>query len=144
MDASNRREFLKHVSVWTAVVGGVTPGWREGDNESASLRAADQKERAVETENSLPIIDTHQHLWDLNELNLPWTKSPGSEVLNRNFLMQDYLSATSGLNVVKSVYMEVDVHPSQQEKEARFVIGICEGKGTPMVAAVISGRPAAI
>jgi L-fuconolactonase len=42
---------------------------------------------------------------------------------------------------VKSVYMEVDVTPSQQSKEADYVIDICEKGQTPMVAAVISGRP---
>jgi predicted TIM-barrel fold metal-dependent hydrolase len=56
--------------------------------------------------------------------------------------MRDYLEATAGLNVVKSVYMEVDVEPSQQAAEADHVIAICQRGDTPMAAAVISGRPA--
>jgi predicted TIM-barrel fold metal-dependent hydrolase len=87
----------------------------------------------------LPIVDTHQHLWDLKQFKLPWVKS-GSP-LARNFVMSDYLEATRGLNVVKSVYMEVDVDPAQQEAEAEFVSDICKRGKTPMVAAVISGRP---
>lgn len=141
MNSANRREFLIHASVWTAVAGGLTPGIPDPFGEPRTLQAADAKGTSVESQHALPIIDTHQHLWDLNEFDLPWTKSPGSESLNRRFLMQDYLAATAGLNVVKSIYMEVDVHPSQQEKEALMVSAICERKDTPMVAAVISGRP---
>src|SRR5205823_6408401 len=51
-------------------------------------------------------------------------------------------AATQGLNVVKTVYMEVDVDPTQQVQEAEHVIDLCQRKDNPMVAAVISGRPA--
>ena len=76
------------------------------------------------SKNMLPIIDTHQHLWDTKKLRLAWLKS--APTLNRDFLMSDYLKATEGLNVVKSVYMEVDVDPAQQVEEAESVIEICE------------------
>src|SRR5262245_41164136 len=88
----------------------------------------------------IPIIDTHQHLWDLTIFRLPWQQ--GNAKLARSFVMRDYLEATAGLNVVKSIYMEVDVEPSQQPAEADHVIEICRRRDTPMVAAVISGRPA--
>ena len=87
----------------------------------------------------IPIVDTHQHLWDLKKFNLPWTK--GNDILARSFVMSDYLAATQGLNVAKTVYMEVDVEPSQQVQEAEYVIDLCQRKDNPMVAAVISGRP---
>src|SRR5262245_6963606 len=89
---------------------------------------------------ALPIIDTHQHLWDLNLFRLPWLKEVPA--LAKSYLMKDYLEATAGLNVVGSVYMEVDVEPSQQPAEAEYVIDICRRGGTPMKGAVISGRPA--
>jgi predicted TIM-barrel fold metal-dependent hydrolase len=88
----------------------------------------------------LPILDTHQHLWDLDKFRLTWIKKDSP--LAKSFLMSDYLQATAGLNVVKSVYMEVDVEPAQQTAEAEYVIDICTRGKTPMVAAVISGRPA--
>jgi L-fuconolactonase len=56
--------------------------------------------------------------------------------------MKDYLEATKGLNLVKSVYMEVDVDPAQQVQEAEYVIDLCRRNDNPMVGAVISGRPA--
>ncbi|MBX3412450.1 MAG: amidohydrolase family protein [Pirellulales bacterium] len=88
----------------------------------------------------VPIVDTHQHLWDLSRFSLPWTK--GNERLGRDFLMSDYRQATAGLGVEQTVYMEVDVDPAQQEAEARYVIEFCERGDNPMTGAVISGRPA--
>lgn len=88
----------------------------------------------------LPIIDTHQHLWDLTKFRLAWTDS--APTLARNFLTEDYLAATAGLNVVRAIYMEVDVDAAQQRAEADAIIALSEQPDTPTVAAVISGRPA--
>lgn len=87
----------------------------------------------------LPIVDTHQHLWDLSKFRLPWLA--GAEKINRCYVMEDYYRATEGLNVVKTVYMEVDVAPEQQDAEAEYVIDLCKRKDNPMEKAVISGRP---
>lgn len=88
----------------------------------------------------LPIIDTHQHLWDLTQFTLPWVD--GAPAINRSYLQSDYAAATAGLNVVKAVYMEVDVDPAQQVAEAHYIIDQCQRDDTPTVGAVISGRPA--
>jgi predicted TIM-barrel fold metal-dependent hydrolase len=90
---------------------------------------------------TMPIIDTHQHLWDLSRFKLPWLK--GNAKLDRSFLMEDYRQATQGLDVVASVYMEVDVEPSQQAAEADYILDLIRRGGAPLVGAVISGRPAA-
>ena len=87
-----------------------------------------------------PIIDTHQHLWDLNRFRLPWIE-PGSR-LARGHVMEDYLRETEGMNVAGTVYMEVDVAPDQQQEEAEYVIDLCRRPDNPMRGAVISGRPA--
>jgi predicted TIM-barrel fold metal-dependent hydrolase len=89
----------------------------------------------------IPIVDTHQHLWDLNRFRLPWIR-PG-DVLARSFVSRDYQEATAGLNVVKSIYMEVDLAPDQQTAEAEYVLDICKSGGGPMAAVVIAGLPAA-
>src|SRR4029077_10800813 len=78
--------------------------------------------------------------WDLDRFQLPWLKN--NKPLARSFVMKDYLTATTGLNVVKAVYMEVDVEPKQQVAEAEYVLNICRQGKSPTVAAVISGRPA--
>ncbi len=88
----------------------------------------------------LPIVDTHQHLWDLEVVRPPWLKG-APDLLNRRNAMPEYLEATRGLNVAKAVYMEVDVDPRDHVTEAEHVIGLCRSKQYPTVAAVIGGRP---
>lgn len=92
---------------------------------------------------SIPVIDTHQHLWDLERFHLPWLYTEDVPALRRSFVMRDYLEATSGLNVVKTIYMEVDVSPEQQQAEAEYVLDLCARPDNPLAGAVISGRPAA-
>lgn len=87
------------------------------------------------------IIDTHQHLWDVTKFRLPWLAGGGP--LAKSHLMSDYLQACAGLDVVKTVYMEVDVDPAQHVEEAEYVIDLCRRSDNPMAAAVIGGRPAA-
>ncbi|MGL5094479.1 MAG: amidohydrolase family protein [Planctomycetia bacterium] len=112
----SRREFVSAVAV------GVLP--RSAAAEDAAL----------------PIIDTHQHLWDLQVFRLPWTA--GAPALAKTFSMADYKDAVAGLNVVQTVYMEVDVAPEQQEAEVDYVVDLCRRPDNPMTAAVVSGRPA--
>jgi predicted TIM-barrel fold metal-dependent hydrolase len=89
----------------------------------------------------IPIIDTHQHLWDLGRFRPPWLRDAGA-LLHRNYVTRDYLEATRGLNVAKAVYMEIDVAPQDHGDEAVHAISLCRSGGWPTVAAVISGRPA--
>jgi L-fuconolactonase len=124
----SRRNFLQ------SAVAATTCGLGQ-----ASLSAADPKALSVTEQAALPIIDTHQHLWDLGRFRLPWTK--GNDRLARNYLMSDYQAATAGLPISQTVYMEVDVDPAQQLAEAEYVLEFCQRADNPMTAAVISGRP---
>lgn len=85
------------------------------------------------------IIDTHQHLWDLKRLKLPWLDGAPA-VLKQTYGPKEYADATAGLNI-RSVYMEVDVAETDQDAEAEYVIGLSKLRN-PMLAAVIGGRPA--
>jgi L-fuconolactonase len=114
-NAMTRREFLAATAAATA---------------AASIAAEPQP---------LAIVDTHQHLWDLSKFKLPWVKADSP--LNRSYLPADYAKATEGLNVVKAIYMEVDVVEEQQQAEADAIIELCQSGKTPTVAAVLSGRP---
>src|SRR6516225_548793 len=100
----DRREFLK----WSALAGLACAG------------AGQSKENPA----IFPIIDTHQHLWDLSRVRLPWLKNRPS--LAKSHLMEDYLMATadpgrfpagtdtgSPGKIVKSIYMEVDLDPAK-------------------------------
>jgi L-fuconolactonase len=96
--------------------------------------------RGEEKAPALPIVDTHQHLWDLTKFRLPWIEK--GSVLARSYVSSDYAEAVKGLGVVQAVYMEVDVDPAQQTAEAQHVIALCKKGDTLTRAAVISGRPA--
>lgn len=106
---------------------------------AAALPAPARPERPA----MLPIVDTHQHLWDLSKFKLAWFEpdTPAGKILGHSFTPKEYADATKGLNVVKAVYMEVDVVPEQQQAEADYVVGLCESGKTPTCAAVVSGRP---
>jgi len=87
----------------------------------------------------IPIVDTHQHLWDLEQFSLPWLADV--EALNDNYRMDDYQRATAESGVAKTVYMEVDVAPEQRLAEVNFVSDLCARDDNPMAGAVISGSP---
>jgi L-fuconolactonase len=93
------------------------------------------------------IIDTHQHLWDLKQLRLPWVEGLTGRpktILGHDHLPSDYAEASRGTGIGRTVYMEVDVAEDDEVKEAEYVAAICAEGKTPMKAAVISGRPASI
>jgi predicted TIM-barrel fold metal-dependent hydrolase len=96
---------------------------------------------AQQTPPAIPIIDTHQHLWDLGRVQLPWLG--GAPHLNRSYLPKDYAQAAEGLGVVKTIYMEVDAAEQSKQAEADYVLDICRRGDTSMAAAVIGGDPAA-
>jgi L-fuconolactonase len=93
-------------------------------------------------DSTIPIVDTHQHLWDLSKLRLTWLADPDQAYLRRSFLLKDYDVAATGLNVVKTIYMEVTCDPAQQDLEAEYVIGLCRTPGNRMSGAIIGGTPA--
>src|SRR5580692_6058022 len=115
----NRREFLAASTAATLSTPSI----------------AHQKDKPM-----LPIVDTHQHLWDLSKFKLAWfdPKTPEGKILGHSFTPKEYADATKGLNVVKSVYMEVDVVPEQQQKEADYLIDLCKSGTTTTCAAVVS------
>jgi L-fuconolactonase len=128
---SNRRQFLGQTTA--AATAALASG--------ALFPAKFTQGQSAVTANELPLIDCHQHLWDLAKFKLPWLQ-PRS-LLDRSYVMSDYLAAVEGTGIQRSVYMEVDVEPTQQQAEADHLIEICKSGQTPTIAAVVSGRPAA-
>ncbi len=107
---------------------------------SLALLAGSRLSPAQEPAGQVPIIDTHQHLWDLKEFQPPWLADANAKIAAKHD-MQDYLAETANLNLVKAIYMEVDVAEKDQNAEADFILKIIREKKSPTVAAVISGRP---
>ena len=88
-------------------------------------------------DDALPIVDCHQHLWDLTQFRLPWIEK-GSP-LDRNYVAKDYAAAAEGLNISQAVYMEVDVALDQKQAEADYLEKVCTGGKTVTKAAVVGG-----
>lgn len=86
------------------------------------------------------IVDTHLHLWSLDVRRPPWL-SGVADVLRKNYGLDEYRSATAGLNI-RSVYMEVDVAESDLVGEADSILGLASTGRSPVRGAVIGGRPA--
>lgn len=122
-----RRDFMRRSLLHCA--GGIAYGFSTNAN---ALSAAD--------DGRMPIIDTHQHLWDYDRFRPPWLRD-APKILSQRYDTAEYLVATRGLNVVKAVYMEVDVDPKQQVEEALHVIELSKSDKHPTAGAVISGRP---
>ena len=114
----NRRTFLTATTGAAAVAA----------LSSTTLTAADE---------ALPIVDCHQHLWDLKQFRLPWIEK--GSLLDRNYVSQDYDEAAKGLNIAQAVYMEVDVALDQKQAEADYLEKLCAGGKTVTKAAVVGG-----
>jgi predicted TIM-barrel fold metal-dependent hydrolase len=113
----NRRNFLKSASVSVIASSAYSDSWSQSS--------------------SIPIIDTHQHLWNLDLIPLQWVRPP----LDQNYLMTDYLKATRGQNLVKAIYMEVGAPSAYKKKEAEWALQLCADPDNPTVGAVISADP---
>jgi predicted TIM-barrel fold metal-dependent hydrolase len=87
----------------------------------------------------MQIVDTHQHLWDLELFRYSWLDS--HPTLNRSFRMPDYLAATKGLNVVKSVHLEADVDEPYMLDETRHLLALADRPDNPLEGIVACGRP---
>lgn len=68
------------------------------------------------------IIDTHMHLWDLDQGDYPWVKErdPLIEVLigdykklRKNFLLTDYQKLIQSHHITKSVHVEANPNPTK-------------------------------
>ena len=87
----------------------------------------------------LDIIDTHQHLWNLDHLKLPWVR--GVPALNRSFEILDYLKASASSGIRRTVYMEVDAHPDDKQKEIDDMTLHCQADSDVMLGMVVSADP---
>lgn len=86
----------------------------------------------------MKIMDTHQHLWDMDLFSYTWCKD--IPLLNRSFRMQDYLEAVRGLDLQKSVHVEADVDEPHMLGETRRILALA-GQENPLEGVVACARP---
>ena len=70
---------------------------------------------------SIPVTDTHMHIWDLEKLHYPWLEERTSPI-SKNFLITDYQQATEGCHIEKMVFVECGRAPGQYLEEVDWVI----------------------
>jgi predicted TIM-barrel fold metal-dependent hydrolase len=93
----------------------------------------------------LPIVDAHQHFWDLGRNYLPWLcdeppiafRYGDSRALRRDYLPENYFRDAAGHDVVKTVYVETEWDPRDPVGETRWVEEIIERTGFPH--AIVAG-----
>ena len=86
---------------------------------------------------SIPVIDTHVHLWDPRLIQYPWFA--GNDLLDRPFLPADYLKASQGIKVVKAVFIQCECDPRQYMDEVNWVSGLA-GK-YPFIQGLVAWAP---
>jgi predicted TIM-barrel fold metal-dependent hydrolase len=85
------------------------------------------------------IIDTHQHLWDLDQFPYSWTANRPQ--LNRSFRLNDYFEAARGINVAKSVHVEADVDEDFMLQETLHALSLAKRRDNPVAGVVAAARP---
>jgi predicted TIM-barrel fold metal-dependent hydrolase len=85
------------------------------------------------------VIDTHQHLWELDRFPYSWTT--GNPVLGRSFRMVDYQEAIEGLSVVGSVHVEADVDAPYRLQETEWLAALAACGDNPLRGLVASATP---
>lgn len=94
---------------------------------------------APEADAALPIIDAHQHFWDLGANYHPWLCDPEPipfrygdySALRRNYLPADYRADAGRHPVVGTVHMEAEFDPVHPVAETRWLERLAEREGLP-------------
>ncbi len=89
----------------------------------------------------LPIIDAHQHFWDLDANYLPWLRDEPPipfrygdyGALKRNYMPADYRRDAEGLNLVGSVFVETEWDRRDPVGETRWVQAVARRARFPSV-----------
>ena len=88
---------------------------------------------------NMQIIDTHQHLWDLEQFPYLWAAN--RPALNRSFKLNDYYEAARGLTIAKSVHVEADVDEDFMLQETLHVLSLAKSNDNPIAGVVAVVRP---
>jgi predicted TIM-barrel fold metal-dependent hydrolase len=87
----------------------------------------------------VPVIDPHQHFWDLSLGKHPWLRDEpprpfrygDTRPIRRDYLPADYRADTRGHRVVGTVYVETEWDPADPIGETRWVERLAAREGLP-------------
>lgn len=86
---------------------------------------------------TVPIIDTHLHLWDPTLLPYPWLN--GESNLNHPHLLEDYRQATAELPIEKMVFVQCEADFAAYRKEVEWVTE--QARQDPRLKAIVAWAP---
>ena len=86
-----------------------------------------------------PIVDPHQHFWDLSRNYYPWLCDPKPipfrygdySSLKRTYLPPDYLRDAGALKIVKTVHIQANWDPTDPTGETRWLTDVAREYGYP-------------
>lgn len=85
----------------------------------------------------MDIVDAHHHLWDRGRFRYGWLR--GVPAIDRDYLLQDYESATGRTGVAKSVHVQADVDEAYALQETNWILSMADGDGP--IEAVVGWAP---
>jgi len=88
---------------------------------------------------AFPVVDAHQHFWDLERNRHPWlqerpwvhSRNGDYAGIRRSYLPADYLSDAEGFDVAKTVYVEAEWDPDDPLGEVAWVRSLMAEHGYP-------------
>jgi predicted TIM-barrel fold metal-dependent hydrolase len=88
---------------------------------------------------ALPIVDAHQHFWDLSLGRHPWLRDEpprpfrygDTRPIRRSYLPADYRADVSGYHVAGTVYVESEWDPADPLGETRWAFELATREGLP-------------
>lgn len=84
------------------------------------------------------IVDTHQHLWDVERFSYSWVESVPA--LNHTFNLEDYTNAADGTGIEQTVFVEADVDEPFMLAETQYALLLAASN--PLIAGIVgSVRP---
>ena len=107
-----------------------------------------ESRNALEVDRSIPFIDTHHHLWELDRFDYDWLKDPGGvghnaqlgvgeyKAIRRDWPIARLLKEFYGSNVVKSVHVEADYSGPDPVEETAWLESVANGSGFPQALVV--------
>ncbi|HET6518476.1 MAG TPA: amidohydrolase [Geminicoccaceae bacterium] len=86
-----------------------------------------------------PIVDAHQHFWDLGRNYHPWLRDEplipfrygDYSAIRRDYLPADYRRDSAGFDVVGTVHVEAEFDPADPVAETRWLHELAEREGLP-------------
>jgi len=106
-----RRQFIKNTSLLGVGLTGIA---------SASVSARVKLFGSQKLSDTIPKVDTHMHLWDIDNLSYPWLQK--SELLNQTYDTQAYQKASLVAHIAKMIFVECGVAKGQNIEEVKWVI----------------------